>query len=76
MLTLGPVSIQPSEFAKILFVMFVAAMFNKATSIKQIIIVTIVAVVHVVVLVVSKDLGAALIFFVVYIMMLYIATKR
>ena len=75
-LTLGHVSIQPSEFAKILFVMFVAAMFNKTTSIKQIIIVTIVAVVHVVVLVVSKDLGAALIFFVVYIMMLYIATKK
>lgn len=75
-LTLGSVSIQPAEFAKILFVLFVAAMFNKATNIKQIIIVTLIAIVYVLVLVISKDLGAALIFFVVYIMMLYIATKK
>lgn len=31
-LTLGPVSVQPGEFVKILFVMFVASMFNKSTS--------------------------------------------
>lgn len=75
-LTLGPVSIQPAEFAKILFVMFVASMFNKATNVKQIVIVTLAAIAHVIILVLSKDLGAALIFFVVYIMMLYIATKK
>jgi len=75
-LSLGPVSLQPGEFVKILFVMFVASMFYKSTSLKQIIIVTLAAALHVIVLVLSKDLGAALIFFVVYILMLYIATKK
>lgn len=75
-LELGPVSVQPSEFVKILFVMFVASMFNKSTSFAQTVKVTLIAALHVLILVVSKDLGAALIFFVVYLMMLFIATKR
>ena len=53
---LGPVSIQPSEFVKILFVFYVAA--------------------HVLILVISTDLGAALIYFVVYLIMLYVATRQ
>lgn len=75
-LTVGPVSVQPAEFVKILFVFFVAAMFNKSTSFKQTVIVTAIAALHVVILVLSTDLGAALIFFVVYLSMLYIATRR
>ena len=75
-LTIGPISVQPAEFVKILYVMFIASMFNKSTSFKQTVIVTILAALHVIILVLSTDLGAALIFFVVYIMMLYIATKK
>lgn len=73
-LTIGPVSVQPTEFVKIIYVMFIASMFNKSTEFRQIVITTIAAAVHVMILVVSNDLGAALIFFIVYLMMLYIAT--
>lgn len=40
------------------------------------VITTIVAAVHVLILVASTDLGAALIIFVVYLIMLYVATKQ
>lgn len=75
-LTVGPVSVQPGEFVKILFVMFVAAMFHQSTSFKQTVLVTAAAAAHVIVLVLSTDLGAALIFFVVYLMMLFTATRK
>ena len=70
------ISLQPSEFVKILFVFFVASIFAKSTSFRQVVIATCFAVAHIGVLVLEKDLGAALIFFVVYVMMLYVATKR
>lgn len=70
------VSLQPSEFVKILFVFFVASILAKSTEFKQVLIATGFAVAHVGVLVLEKDLGGALIFFVIYVMMLYIATRR
>lgn len=73
-LTIGGVSVQPAEFVKILFVMFVAAMFNKSSSFRSVILVSFLSAVHVIILVLSTDLGTALIFFVVYIFMLYAAT--
>lgn len=72
----GGITIQPSEFIKIIFVFFVASMLYESTEFKQVVKATIVAVAHVGILVVSKDLGAALIFFVVYLMMLYVATRK
>ena len=72
----GILSIQPSEFVKIIFVFLIASMLSKDTSFKNVVVTTLAAVLHVGVLVVSKDLGAALIFFVVYIAMLYVATKN
>lgn len=73
---LGPVSIQPSEFVKILFVFFVAASLNKSTEFKNVVVTTAIAAAHVLILVVSTDLGAALIYFVVYLIMLYVATRQ
>lgn len=75
-LTIGPVSVQPAEFVKIIFVFFVASMFNKSTQFKDVVVTTIAAAIHVLILVASNDLGAALIFFVVYLMMIYSATKK
>lgn len=75
-LTIGPVSIQPAEFVKIIFVFFVASMFNRSVEFKNVVITTVAAGAHVLILVASNDLGAALIFFVVYLMMIYAATRK
>lgn len=70
------ISIQPSEFIKIVYVFFIAAMFNRSTSFGNVVVTTILAAVHVIILVMSTDLGSALIYFVVYLVMLFVATKQ
>ena len=50
-LTVGGISIQPSEFVKISFVFFVASMFYQSLDFKNICITTVVAALHVVILV-------------------------
>ncbi len=74
--TVAGITFQPSEFVKILFVFFVACMLYQSTDFRQICITTAAAAVHVLILVVSTDLGAALIFFITYIIMLYVATRK
>lgn len=74
--SIAGIGIQPSEFVKIIFVFFVAASFRNSTSFKNVVFTTIVAATHVLILVISKDLGAALIIFVVYLVMLYVATRQ
>ncbi len=75
-ISIGGVSFQPAEFVKISFIFFVAGMLYKNVDRKRIVITTILAATHVLILVLSKDLGAALIFFVVYLVMLFGATKN
>lgn len=70
------ISLQPSEFVKILFVFFIASILAKSTEFRQVVIATVFAVAHIGVLVLEKDLGGALIFFVIYVTMLYVATRR
>lgn len=72
----GGVSVQPSELVKIIFVFFVASSFKLSLEFKNIVFTTAVAAFHVLILVISKDLGAALIIFVVYLVMLYVATRQ
>ena len=67
---------QPSEFVKILYVFFLAAFLNKSTGFKRVLISAFFAGFHVIILVLSRDLGSALIFFMVYIVMIYIATGK
>ncbi len=74
--TIAGITLQPSEFVKIIFVFYVACMFYKSTSFKQICITTVVAALHVIILVLSTDLGASLIFFITYVIMLYAATRK
>lgn len=74
--TIAGFGIQPSEFVKIIFVFFVAASFYRSASFKNVVSTTIVAAFHVLILVISKDLGAALIIFMVYLVMLYVATQQ
>jgi cell division protein FtsW (lipid II flippase) len=75
-LGVGDFSIQPSEFVKISYVFFIATMFYRSTDFKTVITVTAVAALHVLILVISKDLGSALIFFVAYVFMLFVATGK
>jgi cell division protein FtsW (lipid II flippase) len=74
--TIAGVTLQPSEFVKILFVFYVAGRLSKSTEMKAIVVTTVFAAVHVLILVASRDLGAALLFFVTYLVMLYVATKK
>lgn len=70
------IELQPSEFVKIIYVFFIAAVLSKTTKFKHIVVITAVAAVHVVILVAEKDLGAALIYFITYLVMLYVATMQ
>ena len=74
-LELGGISIQPSEFVKITFVLFIASMFYRSLSFGSVAAATGVAAAHVLILVASKDLGSALLFFVTYLFMLFVATS-
>ena len=68
--------IQPSEIVKILFVFFVAACLVYSTTIKDLFITSIFAGVHVIILVWSVDLGTSVTLFVVYLIMVYVATRN
>ena len=67
---------QPSELVKILFIFFVAAMFRDKPKFKRVCSVTAIAASIVLILVLQRDLGGALIFFITYLFMLYIATSK
>lgn len=75
-ISIAGISIQPSEFVKILYVFFIASMLYQATDMKQLLITSAIAAVHVLILVASKDLGSALLYFVTYLVMIYVATRR
>lgn len=74
--SIAGITFQPSEFVKILFVFYVASALYRASGFFEVFTTAVVAGVHVIVLVCSKDLGSALIFFVVYVLMVYIATGK
>lgn len=67
---------QPSEYVKIIFVFAIASILAHSHKLKDVLISAAVAAVHVLMLVASKDLGSAIIFFVVYFAMLYAATRN
>lgn len=75
-LNIAGVSVQPSEFVKLLYVFGIAALLREGISFKRVCVITAMAGVTVIILVLQRDLGGALIFFVTYIFMLYAATAR
>lgn len=75
-IAIGPVRLQPSEFVKITYVFFIAAMLRKAYDFKRIFLTTVICALHIMVLILEKDLGAALLYFFIYIFMCYCATGR
>lgn len=73
---IGTVSVQPSEFVKIIYVFFLAGLLAEEPDFKKIVQSAFLAGTFVIILVLSRDLGSALIFFMVYSFMLYAATKK
>ncbi len=67
---------QPSEFVKIIYIFFLASMLHKSIQLNRVFLSAIVACLHVVILVFSKDLGSALLFFIAYICVLFVSTKK
>lgn len=72
--SIAGITFQPSEVVKILFVFFLAGALYEVHDFPRVLLTAVIAGVHVLILVVSKDLGSALIFFVVYIVMVFLAT--
>ncbi len=70
------ISFQPSEFVKMTYVLFLAGMLWRAKKFWQILVCAVFAAVHVLILAASRDLGSALIYFTVYVVMVYIATTK
>ncbi|MBR5406479.1 MAG: FtsW/RodA/SpoVE family cell cycle protein [Lachnospiraceae bacterium] len=73
---IGGMSFQASEFVKIIFVFSMAGMLTCMNEKYRILSATVTAAIHVLLLVASKDLGSAVIFFMVYVIMLFVATGR
>lgn len=72
----GYFAVQPSEFVKILFALFVAARLSKSTAFRDVMITSLAAGMHVLILVLSRDLGGALIYALMYVVVLYVATRQ
>lgn len=75
-ISIGGFSFQPSEFVKIIFVFFVATMLYKGADLKRVFFTSCLSAVYVLLLVASKDLGGALLYFMAYLIMIYVASKK
>ena len=75
-INIGHLSLQPMEFVKIIFVFIFASMLVKASTFKDLFINAIISAAFMGVLVLEKDLGAAVIFYITYVLMVYVATSR
>lgn len=67
---------QPSEFVKIIYVFFVASVLRERKHFGNIVVAGIVAAAYVLILVGATDLGSAFIYFTVFVIMVYSATRN
>ncbi len=75
-ISVGGITIQFSELVKLTLVFFLASKLAADSSVKSVIIAALVAAMHVGILVLSTDLGTALVFFVATIVIIYVATRN
>jgi len=61
---------------KLTFVFFMASLLAREVTFKKVVLATIVAGLHVGILVLSRDLGSAVIFFVAYLVLIYVSTRK
>lgn len=74
--TIGTFSFQPSEFVKILFILFIASLFRTGINKFRLLLSALLCGTLVIILVYQTDLGGALIFTFLYITLIYILTAR
>ena len=74
--TVAGFTVQPSEFVKIVFIFCMAALLCRHKCFLTFLISAVIAAAHVMILVLSRDLGTALLFFVTYMAMLLVASKN
>lgn len=72
--SIAQITFQPSEFVKILFIFFLAGALWEDASLKRVALTAVLAGLHVIVLVLSRDLGSAVIFFIGYVFLVFLAT--
>lgn len=75
-IVIGSIALQPSEFVKIIYVFFLAAFLAKSAKFADIVKVAAVAGVHVLILVAERDLGAALIFYITFLALVYVSSRN
>ncbi len=76
-LSIGPVGFQPSELIKVLFVLYLASSFANRPAFKKLILPTVLSGAVVLLLVGGQnDLGSALIFYMTFLVVLFIATSN
>lgn len=69
-------SFQPSEFVKIIYIFFLAGALRDKPKFSRVMLSAAFAGLYVIILVFSRDLGGALIFFVSYVLLVFAATKN
>lgn len=74
--SIGGITFQPSEVVKVIFIFFLAGALWEDCSLPRVAMTTVIAGIHIIVLVVSKDLGSALIFFMGFLFVVFIATRN
>ncbi|TCK98210.1 cell division protein FtsW (lipid II flippase) [Natranaerovirga hydrolytica] len=72
---IGGYSFQPSEIAKIAFILYLASLFRNEQSFKFVICSGLVTLLYMGIFIYQNELGIALIFFIIYVVMLYLATS-
>ena len=75
-ITVLGLTLQPSEFVKILFLLFLAGALCEPLTRMQLVLLSLTAAAHVGILLISRDLGSAVIFFVTYIFLLFLASGK
>ena len=75
-INIGGLSLQPMEFVKIIYILYVASALVKLDTFKELFLNACTAAVFCGILVIEKDFGAMLIFYICYILMVYLATSR
>ena len=73
---IGSFGFQPSEAVKFLFIFYLASVFRKKVELKELLATGILSAGICALLVLQKDLGSSLIFFMTYMVMLYVATSN